>query len=251
MKTIIKIIIIIIIIISYESLMFSKNKKKDDENRLQIGFGLISYSNVMMVLKSIKKFEAINSNTDYNYPTTTKEQNEAFNSMDAVQQRYILALHVISSINYGLQWRILYKLFLFESYFAIKPYQLYEKNISLIFNIQAGLRIPFFIMPYFIVGINFTSVIYPESGLRLENEGINILKTDNFVLKPGITAKIGLDLKLKRLSTGIFYQYIVSDLNEFNTLYSSYLNAQNTGSMTVLKIIGLQSHIGLSICWYR
>src|SRR6516165_2256366 len=98
-----KLFILLTILFSCEYLIYSENKA-DDENRLQFGFGLITYANAMTVIKSVKKIEAINSNTCYNYPTITKEQDEAFNSMGIAQQRGFLALHIISSIDYGFQW---------------------------------------------------------------------------------------------------------------------------------------------------
>ncbi len=243
--------IIFLLVLVLSSSVFAKSQKRD-EKRFQIGFGaIISTSNLLGLIESAKMAQAIKDNNDYDYPGITEEEKAALQSLNGAMQRAILVANILGAMEYGVQLRILWHILMVETDLVLLPFDgSYNGRLDFSWAVMAGIRCPFFIMPYFLAGVNFTFSFYPKEFTEKENWKGDWAATDNFVFRPGLNLRAGLDLKFKNFSIGGYYQYSIKDFQEFSLWYNKIVDEGINKSDAVGMILGSQSRFGVALCFY-
>lgn len=251
-KRIQKILGVIIILVLVLSVSIHAKSQKRDEKRFQLGFGaIVSTGNLLGIIESVKMSQAIQSGNDYDYPGISKEESEALNNLDGAMQRAILVANILGSMEYGFQFRLLWNILMVEADLFVLPFDgSYNGRVDMLLQVMAGVRAPFWIMPYIIGGANFTFSFYPGQFTTLENWKGRWAATDNFAFRPGFNLRTGLDFKFKGFSIGAYYQYTVKDVQEYTLWYDAIVNAGIAPNKAVGMIFGAQSRFGVSLCWY-
>ena len=246
-----KIILAVIIIFT---LIFTVSGKtqKNDEGRFQFGFGIMaSTGNMLNMIESVRMYQAAENNTEYSFPGLGDKEEQALENLDGAMKRAILVANILGSMDYGVQVRLLWKILMVEADLAILPYDSsYNGRIDLMFTPFIGIRAPFFIMPYAIFGPIFSFSFYPATFTAKEIWRSSWGTTSNFVFRPGLNIRLGLDFKFKNFSIGPYYQYTIKDFEEFTSWYWHLVNAGFSQSDSAGKIILSQSRFGLAICLY-
>lgn len=261
-----KITIFFIIFIFLSSMIFAKgdigfNKKKklleriknNNEKEFQIGFGVILNSPTISIMKDIKKTrKSIKTNEDYSYSGLSDEEMESILSLDNSMQNDLLFINILKSMEYGLQLRIMHKILITETDISLLPYNYYaDRNMQVQLSVTAGVRCPFLIMPYFLAGPVFTVDFNPN---EIRNEYNKKGKISAFkkklIFNLGLNIKTGLDVKLKRFSVGLYYQFKMTGLETFGYWYNQ-IKGNNISLFKAFKnIISDFSCFGMSFCWY-
>ena len=241
------IVILVITLITGVSTLEAKTKLK--ENRLQLGFGILTSTNDLLgMIENFKMMAVASSGKTYESSYMSEAEMQAFCELDPNWQRAIIVANLLGNIEYGLQLRLLYKILIAETDLMLLPYDGSSGKLDFTWNINAGIRAPFFIMPYLTGGVNFTFSIYPEAVADAENWKSSWGSMGRFVWRPGINFKTGLDFKFKHFSIGAYYQYMIEDFSEFSNLVQVY--EQNGAQYIGAAIFGAQSRFGVSLCWY-
>lgn len=243
------ILLIAIFLIIFSSLIYSKSK--NDEMKFKFGIGgYISTSNLLGLIEDIKMYEAIKNDTDYEYPGLTDEQKEAFNNLSEGMRRAILVANILGGMEYGLHARILWKALISELDLVLLPFDgSYNGRLDFCIIPMIGIRAPFFIMPYIMLGPTFTFSFYPEEFAKFEEWKSNYAATSNFAFRPGINTRLGVDLKLGNFAIGGYYQHTVKDFQEFTSWYW-HLAASFGSAEAVGRILASQSRFGVVITFY-
>ena len=230
----------------------TRKNSKYNENRLQFGFGvMVSTGNLLGMIESVRMYNSIKSDTDYDYPGLSDEDKESLQELEGSMQRAILIANIFGSMEYGLQLRILWRALIIETDLVLTPYDgSYNGRMDFTWPIMVGVRAPFFIMPYIMAGVNFTFSFYPDEFVSKENWKGDWAATDNFVFRPGLSTRAGLDFKFKKFSLGAYYQYTIKDFEEFTAWYGELTSEGVSSSDAVVKIFGAQSRFGITLCWY-
>lgn len=246
-----KLLLIIVLIILVQFVIFPETKKFN-EQKLQFGFGfMVSTCNLLNLIESAKIYDAIKNDTDYNFPGVDEEEQEALLKLNGGMKRAILVANILGGMEYGAQFRILYKIMIFETDIILLPFDgSYNGRLDLLLTPMIGVRAPFYIMPYFISGLALTFSFYPSEFTSIEEWKGNWAATTNFAFRPGIITRLGLDLKIEGFSIGAYYQWTVKDFQEFGSWYWHIMNAGYSSSSAVGRILAAQSRFGISICLY-
>lgn len=233
----------------------SAKTKKSDEGRFQMGFGvMVSSSNLMSLIETVKMYQAREKGEVYKYPGLSDEDSEKLNSIAANMNRAILVANILGGLEYGANFRILWKALMLDSNIVLLPFDgSYNGRFDFLVNANIGIRAPFWIMPYLSAGINFTFSWYPENVTNIDS-----WKTwgvfNNFVFRPGINARAGLDIKFRHFSIGAYYQYTIKDFDEFgvwyNNLKDSMAGDPEAQNKAIGLVLGAQSRFGACISWY-
>ncbi len=224
-------------------------KTKMDEGRFQLGFGvLVSTNDLLGMIENVRMMQGMSSGTAFQSSHMTDEQIQTFIQLDPSWQRAIVIANILGNMEYGLQLRLLYKALILETDLMFLPYESTTGKLNFTWNLNAGLRAPFFIMPYLTGGVNFTFSVYPEAVSDVENWKSSWGSLGKFSWRPGINFKAGLDLKFKRFSVGAYYQYMIEDFQEFSYMYERLLASD--AAYAGAALFGSQSRFGASICWY-
>jgi len=247
-KMVKKIVILILIIFLFSDVMNAKSKK-NDEKRFQIGLGiLMSTSNLFGLIHSAKMaYEGDMSSVGIDKATSDK--------IPLNVRQTVLVANIFANMEYAFQFRILANIFIGESDIVLLPMDSSSNGrFDMFITLNGGVRFPFWIMPYIMAGANFTFSWYPGRVVDFENwrttYGSNI--AENFAWSPGMNIKIGLDIKFRLFSAGVYYVYMIKDFNEFGGKVSQVANDLANGDYTTAgaMIFGSQSRFGVSVCWY-
>lgn len=246
-----KLSIIICLTLLVPLMIFAKTKK-EDEQRFQLGMGItLSSCNLLNLIEDAKLYESIKNDTDYSFTGLDEDEQEALNEISGAMKRAILVANILGGMEYGLQFRILYKIMLFETDVTLLPFDgSYNGRIDLLLSPMIGVRAPFFIMPYIITGVCFTFQFYPSEFTSKEEWKGDWAATNNFAFRPGLNTRIGLDLKIKGFSIGAYYQWTVKDFQEFTSWYWHIVDTGYSGVEAGWKIFAAQSRFGIAISLY-
>lgn len=247
-KTAKLITVVAIMLLLASSLLYSKSKK-NDEKRFQLGAGVnISTANLFGLIHSIK----MTTNKDYTSLGLSQQASDEL--PDNIKQTIMIA-NIFASMEYAIQLRMLAHAVMIEADLIFLPVDnAASGRFDMLLTVNLGLRAPFWLMPYITAGANFTFSWYPGRVVDIENwrstYGRNI--AENFAWSPGINLKIGLDLKFKQFSAGVYYQYMVKDFNEFSKKFKRvFMDMTNSDSSSAFGMLfGSQSRFGVSVCWY-
>ncbi len=233
--------------------------KTEDNNWLQkelgfnIGFGVFANtSNLLGLIESARMAYALDQGQTYEFPGLDAEQQAAFNDMSLLMGRAMIVANIFSSLEYGFKTRITANMFIADFDVVVLPFDgNYNGRVDLMMTALAGIRAPFFIMPYFMMGVNFMFSFYPEEYTKLETWKGDWAAYSNFVFRPGMVTRAGVDFKMGQFAIGAYYQWTVKDFEEFvgffETLKTAYENDPSSAGMALL---GYQSRIGVSLTWY-
>jgi|GEM_PF-824269 len=238
---------------SQENDKTNDKKEKLDERRFQFGIGTsITTSTIYDMYKNADIFKAIKNGDDYSYSYIDKDEDDHILSLNGDMQKAVLANHILKSLVYGIQFRFLWKVFMTEIDINVLPANYnYGNRTEISLTPMTGLRIPFVVMPYFLIGPTFTAGFYYDNYLkdRDDSNEIQAIK-DNIRFLVGLSAKIGLDLKFDYFSIGIFYQYTIKNVGEIVDLYNTFNNDDLSREEIFKNILGSQSRFGLSMSIY-
>jgi hypothetical protein len=231
--------------------------KNTDESRFQIGFGtVISTSNLLGMIENIRLYKAMEEGTPYDYPGLSDKEKAAINDLAKNMGRAILIANILGGFEYGIHTRIVWSALMVEGDLFVLPFDSsYNGRVDLMLTTNIGIRAPFFIMPYITAGVNFTFSWYPDQVSNIDswkNWGV----FNNFVFRPGMNVRTGLDLKFKHFSLGAYYQYTIKDFDEFtgwwqqltDNLYNEGI--EKAGEQAAGLIFAAQSRFGISATWY-
>lgn len=226
--------------------------QKNNESRFQLGFGIMaSTGSLLDLVESVNLYNAAANNNSYNFPGLTDEQKQAYQNLNGAMQRAVLVSNILGSMDYGLQFRLLWSALMFETDVSILPFDgSYDGRFDLMVTPYIGVRAPFFIMPYLIAGPILTFSFYPATFTQKEPWRSDWGTNGNFAFRPGINTRLGLDFKFKGFSIGAYYQYTIKDFDEFTNFYGSLVNAGFSNGDAAVKIFMYQSRFGAAICLY-
>lgn len=245
-----KVLSLVLVFLLVSTFTLQAKSKKSGEKRFQIGFGLsVSTNNIVGMVENVKMLQAINNGGSYSNPALTDEQNAAFSYLDKNMQKGLVIANILGQMEYGVQMRILWHMVMFETDLVLLPYDTTSNGkLDFYWVTNIGIRAPFWIMPYITGGVNFTFSIYPEEVAKINSWKSDWGSVGKFVFRPGFNIKTGLDLKFKRFSVGVYYQYMVKDVTEFQE-WAALFGEQGEGFL-IAKVLGSQSRFGLAMCWY-
>lgn len=245
-----KLLIITLLVLSV--LSASAVTQKNDETRFQLGAGIeISSGNLLGLIETVKMISASSKNEEYSFPGMSDEQVENYNNLSSNFKKAIWISNLLSSMEYGIHLRILKSFFIAHADITLLPFDgTYNGRLDFMINVNAGIRAPWFIMPYLTVGGNFTMSVYPDVVSKVETwktrAGYGVV--DKFAFRPGMNITAGVDIKTKAGSIGAFYKYTIKDFNEFNYWYDELKD--NFGTSAAAMIFGAQSRFGVVFMWY-
>jgi hypothetical protein len=228
-------------------------KINEQEKELQYGFGIIVNSNdIKTGYENYERSQAIKDGYEYSYPGFSDKQQEALTELDTWMQKSILATYVLRNMEYGIQFRLLWKYLISETDFVFTPTDYSDNSkINIAIAPMIGFRSPRFIMPYFMAGPNFTLAVNPEIYKSESNWHDKINATKNTLsFSPGLIVRTGVDTKFKRFSLGFYYQYKIKDFSEFNYWNSLYKEGEITGQEAFGNSLAQNSRFGISMSWY-
>jgi hypothetical protein len=246
--------ILILFVLILTTSTFAKTEKYD-EMKFNLGFGgFVNTSNLMGLIEDVKMMSVVNGESSPNFPGLTAEQNQAFSNLSRGMKSAIMVANILGGMEYGLKMRVLYSVLIADLDFVLLPFDgSYNGRLDFNFNTNVGIRAPFWIMPYITFGANFLFSFYsPDDYTNVEqwkNRAWGAYK--NFVFRPGINSRIGLDFKLGKIAIGAYYQYTVKDFDEFIGFYNSLVNdLQRSPADAAGTIFGYQSRFGVELIGY-
>lgn len=228
-----------------------KNKKaKKDEKRFQFGIGMhINSLNFTGMEEARNILNSIKNDDDYTYPGISEDTKNSIQNIDTWMQEDILAGYIMRNQEYGINLRVLWRSLIFETDFTLLPMDYTNSERSnIMIAPMIGLRYPYFIMPYFLVGPNL------NIGFETDNSGTWKDKIDqvknSLIVRPGLIFKTGVDLKADYFSIGLYYQYRMKDLSELNYWYSVFQEGEISNTEAFWNVVGSQSRLGLTFSVY-
>ena len=225
-------------------------KEKKDEKRFQFGIGMhVNSLNFTGMNEVYNIFNSIKNDEDYTYPGISEEKEDSIQNLDSSMQKDILAGYIMRNQEYGFHLRILWNALIFETDFTLLPID-YTNNerSNIMVAPMIGLRYPYFIMPYFMVGPNLNIAVATDNSGTWKDK-IDYIK-NNLIITPGLIFKTGVDFKVDYFSIGLYYQYRMKDFNEINYWYSIFQEGAISNTDAFWNIIGSQSRIGLTFSVY-
>ncbi len=226
--------------------------KNNDEMKLQVGIGvLINTSNIYSLTESSKLYQSMNNGTDYNYPGFTPEQADAYKNLTNPMKRALIISNIFGALEYGITGRILWNYLIGELDIILLPFDgSYNGRMDLVITPLVGLRYPWMLMPYLIVGMTLTFSFYPGELDTIESWKSRSAATNNFVFRPGLIVRLGADFKVSNFSIGLYYQYTIKDFDEFTLWYNELIDYGYSPTEAGGKIFGSQSRFGVAINMY-
>lgn len=249
-----KLFLVIMALLLISTLGFAKTTNKEMRFQLGIG-GYVNTSNILGLIENVRMTQALEGGGDYNYPGIDQEEREALENLNLAMRRGIMIANILGGLEYGIKTRILWNILIAEADLSLVPYNgSYNGRLDFAVSAGIGVRAPFFIMPYFTVGPMFTFSFYPSEFTKYESWKSNYGGFGNFVFRPGLNSRLGLDLKFKKWSFGLYYQYTIRDFQEFTGWYSQLVdsmgNTQQARAEAAGMIFGAQSKFGAHMTFY-
>ena len=222
-----------------------------------MGFGImVSTSNLLSIIENVKLYNAMENGEEYKFPGLSEDVSIKFSEVSKNLGRALLVSNIIGAMEFGINSRILYKAFMLDSNLILLPFDgSYNGRLDFLVSVNMGLRAPFWIMPYINAGVNFTFSWYPQNVTDIDswkNWGV----FNNFVFRPGLNLRAGLDIKFRHFSVGAYYQYTIKDFEEFGGWFSkiygdlSSQNYENAQAQAFGLIFASQSRFGAVLSWY-
>ncbi len=242
------VMLLTVFLLSATTMSFGKSSKTD-ESRPQVGLGInMSTANLFGFIQSIQMI----SNKDYSSLGLTPAV--ADEVPENVKQALMIA-NIFATMEYSIQLRFLASIFMLETDLVLLPMDNASNGrIDMLVGLNVGLRAPFWLMPYITAGANFTFSWYPDKIANIETwrSLYGVQSAGTFAWSPGINVKIGLDVKFRGFSAGLYYTYAIKDFNEFTTRFQTVFMdiADGNTANAVGLLIGSQSRFGISVCWY-
>jgi hypothetical protein len=241
-------VISIVFVLAISVLTFAKTKKSD-ESRFQLGFGvMVSTSNLYGLIQNVQM-------SNNQYAGLTSEQVAALESLPETTKRSIYIANILGGMEYAVSMRLLWSALMIESDLVLLPFDNSTNGrLDFLVNANIGVRAPFWIMPYITAGPTFTFSWYPSNvkDVTVESWKSAWGSVGNFVWRPGLNARAGLDFKFRHFSIGAYYQYTIKDFQEFANM-ADYL-VSNTTIKELPQAVGMvfasQSRFGLQLVWY-
>lgn len=269
MKIFSKYLIIILALAFFSDYGAYSLPRKNFEKRFQVGLGgQISSSNMLNFINNIRIFNALDSlNNGGTYEdlspeqkaVTSKEQYYKLRDLGSAFQKTLFIANILATMDYSFQLRLLWKILIIETDLTLLPFNgSYNGRLDLMLTVNGGIRAPFWIMPYLMGGVNFTFQFYPDEVYKIEKWKSDWGAFKNFVFRPGINVRAGLDIKFRVFSIGAYYQYTIKDFEEFtdwlgilkSALITSGESAEAAGVKAAGMVLGAQSRFGINFCWY-
>jgi hypothetical protein len=222
-----------------------------DTKKVHLGFGITATTgNLLGLIENARLYNALYNNQEYNYPGLTESEKTAVKNLNKGMLNTLIAANILATMEYGLRTRIMFHAFISDIDLVFLPC---DGTFNGRFDFQIvptfGIRAPWFIMPYLTAGPSFTFSFYPGKVADIENwktkTGYGV--ADNFVFRPGLNIKTGIDINFRRFTIGAFYQYEIKDFAEFTDYYNAIIANGFTSSEAATKIFGYQSRFGVSI----
>jgi hypothetical protein len=117
-----KIIIFIFVFLILVASSYAASQK-NNESRLQLGFGVMaSTGNLLDLVESVRMYNAAASDNPYNFPGLSDQQKQAYQNLNGAMQRSVLVANILGSMDYGLQFRLLWSALMFETDVSILPF---------------------------------------------------------------------------------------------------------------------------------
>jgi hypothetical protein len=248
-----KIAALALILVMVVSLAAFAKSKKSDEKRFQLGFGAnISTNNILGLIENVQMAEALEGGS-----IPSGSPYEGLDSLNKAMQQSIMVANILGGMEYAFQFRLLWHVLMVEADLVLLPFNgSYNGRFDLNLNMYAGVRAPFWIMPYFIAGPMFTFSFYPDDFKAVEEWKSNYGGFKQFLFRPGLNMRLGLDFKFKHFSIGAYYQYSIKDFEEYGRWFADLVTELESQSYTDAQtraagmIFGAQSRFGASIAWY-
>ena len=225
-------------------------KEKKDEKRFQFGIGMhVNSLNFTGINEARNILNSIKDDEDYTYPGISEDTEDSIQNLDTWMQEDILAGYIMRNQEYGIHLRILWNALIFETDFTLLPMDYTNSERSnIMIAPMIGVRLPYFIMPYLMIGPNLNVAIATnDSGSWRDRIGY---MKNNIIITPGLILKTGVDFKADYFSIGLYYQYRMKDFNEVNYWYSEFIDGCVSNTDAFWNIIGSQSRIGLTFSVY-
>jgi hypothetical protein len=252
MKRTIKILLVVTVALALVSTAAFAKSKKSDEGRFQLGFGgFISTNNILGLIENVRMNDAIQSSG------TLPAEFSGLTDINVAMQRAIMVANILGGMEYGFKTRILWKILIAEADLVLTPFNgSYNGRLDFTVNTGVGIRAPFWIMPYFVAGPMFTFSFYPDEFTAVESWKSNYAGFQNFLFRPGLNTRVGLDFKFKKFSIGAYYNYAIKDFQEFTLWYEDLVAKLDSGDTAAAQaqaagmVFGAQSKFGVSMTWY-
>jgi hypothetical protein len=174
---------------------------------------------------------------------------DSIQGLDGWMQEDILAGYIMRNQEYGINFRVLWNLLIFETDFTILPMDYTNSERSnIMIAPMIGIRLPRFVMPYIMVGANLNfSFATGDEGTVFDKANYT---ANSVIVQPGLILKTGVDFKTDFFSIGLYYQYRMKDFNEVNYWYSTFQEGGISSADAFWNVIGSQSRIGIIFSVY-
>ncbi len=247
--------VVIVLLLIFVLLFSLSAKSKFDWKKEMLGFKLglgflVNTSNLLGLIESANMAKAVESSSTYDFPGLTDSQKDAFKNLDKAMQYTIIAANIVGAMEYGFKFRIMYHVLIADADLTLLPFDgSYNGRVDLQLSVSAGVRVPFFIMPYITMGFLSTFSFYPDEFIKVEEWKQNYAGFANFAFRPGMVSRVGLGLNFPAFSMGLYYQWTVKDFYEYVGFWNELANS-STPADAAGKIFGYQSRFGFEMVWY-
>jgi hypothetical protein len=219
-----------------------------DTKKFHFGIGVTATTGNLSGL--IDNVRLLYNNQVYDYPGWTAEQKEVISKLDSQTVRGLVFANILCSMEYGIRTRFMYHVFISDIDLVFLPS---DSSTNGRFDFQLiptiGVRVPWLLMPYITAGPSFTFSFYPDKISDADNwktkAGYGVF--NNFVFRPGLNIRTGLDLNLRRMTIGVFYEYGIKDFAEFSDYYRSLIINGYSVNDAVWRVFNYQGRFGASI----
>ena len=252
-----KTFILLSLLMIFPYFLFS-DKKIKDERRLQLGFGFIIGTHSISGMTETQRInDSIQNDCPYYYLGAIGKEREKLKDLNKNQKDGLMVAHILGGYEYGFQFRTLWRIMITEHSLSVFIFDVTRNGrTDLMFRSMIGIRAPYFIMPYFLVGYMLTYSFYPREFSIIESFRKKWAATDYFAFRPGLNIKLGVEvkiqkyMKLPKFSAGGYFEYNIKDFDEFYYMYNRYLQLGLSESSAVGKVLGSNAHFGFSVCFY-
>ncbi len=230
---------------------------KDEMTKFHFGVGVnVNTSSLLGIYYNALLYQADKQGGTFNLPGLTYQDVAKYKELNESMKTGILISNILGTLEYGLKFRFMWNILIAEADLNLLPMEgTYNGKLDFSVNMGVGVRLPFWIMPYIMVGPLFTFSFYPDEFIKVESWKSNWGGVGNFLFRPGLSIKAGLDFKFKTFSIGAYYSYSIKDFDEFTKFYNVII-AGNIGDSDAEKteaigmVFGKQSKFGIVLVIY-
>ncbi len=230
---------------------------RDEMNNVHFGVGVnINTSSLISIYYNALLYEADKNGGTFNLPGMTYADVAAYKGLSESMKTGVLISNILSTLEYGIKFRVMWNVLIGEADLNILPMEgTYNGKLDFSMNFNVGVRLPFWIMPYVMMGPMFTFSFYPEEFIKVESWRSNWGGFQNFLFRPGLNIKAGLDFKFKTFSIGAYYSYSIKDFDEFTNFFDTIVlgnigDSDEEIQEAVGMVFGRQSKFGIAFIIY-